>query len=301
MRRFSHVIFVLLLLTAPLLGAQSVTISASNQSDGGAAAYGKICWAPTLPNGAPTTYHLPGGGQSGTSPQCATVTSGAFTLQAADTALTSPQNICFRVTLTTGRGQVMLDPCVQPTANNYWCTSGTCNFDAYIPSTAVLPTVAYMQTINGISGPWAFQGSGITCDQTTLICVVNGSGGGSVGDSDVTNQTASQSTANLVGTVPNAGKYRISYYASQHATCAAGTVSVTFTFSFNDGLNARTVQSIALTLGPAQSVSAGAIQGVIPIYALNASSITYTSTVTGACASGGPASYDAHISVEEVQ
>jgi hypothetical protein len=106
---------------------------------------------------------------------------------------------------------------------------------------------------------------------------------------------------NLLGTVPAAGKYRISYYANQNALCSSGSISVLFTFTWTDASHVRGANSIALTIGVSQSTTAGSIQGVIPIYAAISTAITYTSTVTGSCATGGPASYDAHISVEAVQ
>jgi hypothetical protein len=163
----------------------------------------------------------------------------------------------------------------------------------------------------------AVKSSGFTAADIPIATVVAGSStitsiqddrtmqsqgsGTTVGDSDVLGQTASQSTVNLVGTVPTSGKYRVSYYATQHAVCASGSVSVSFTFTWVDSNATRTAQSVGLTMGSSQSASQGAIEGVIPIYAVASSSVTYTSTVTGSCASGGPASYDAHISVEAIQ
>jgi hypothetical protein len=171
---------------------------------------------------------------------------------------------------------------VQPSAGNYWYSAGVDNFDNWLPSIPPLPTIAYVQSVNGCTG----------------VCTVSS---GSVGDSDVLGQTASQATVNLVGTVPSAGKYRIGYTADQNALCPTGSESVFFTFTWTSANHVRTVNSITLTLGSAQSSTSGAIEGVVPIFAAASSAITYTSTVTGSCATGGPASYDAHISVEAVQ
>jgi len=127
-----------------------------------------------------------------------------------------------------------------------------------------------------------------------------GGGGGSIGDSDVTNQSASQGTTNLVAAVSSTGKYRISYYVAQNALCTTGARSVLLTFYWNDGLSNRIANSITLTLGQSQQLF-GSVQGVIPIYASVSSGITYTSTVSGSCVTGGPSSYDAHIAVESIQ
>jgi hypothetical protein len=279
-----------------LVDAQTVTVSASKLYDGGSLANGTIYWTPVLANGVKAVYHRADGGMVSVTPAQATVTSGAFSLTIPDTALTTPTNLCFHLQLVTQSGNVMDIPCVQPTANNSWCISSACNFDNYTPSTSPQPPAAYVFSINGVGG--AFTLTGCTQSGTSITC--NGGGGGSVGDSDVLGQTASQSTVNVVGTVPGAGKYRISYYADQNALCASGSVTVLFTFSWIDGTRSRSVQSIPLTLG-SSALSSASIQGVIPIFAAASSAVTYTSTVAGSCATGGPASYDAHVTVEALQ
>lgn len=284
-----------------------VQVSATNTISAGVViANATINFSPVNNNGQAISFRVgaSGGGQVGPMPFTALVIKGAFTLLVPDTALTSPANVCYNVTIVDNVTGNLLTAagytCVQPTANNSWCASQVCNFDSYPPSLPPNATIGYVVSINGVSGAWQFSGGGITCNTTTLTCAISGSSGGSAGDSDMTGQTASQATVNLVGTVSSTGKYRISYYADQNALCSTGSVSVLFTFNWTDGSHARSVKSIALTLGTAQAASSS-IQGVIPAFAAASSAITYTSTVSGSCATGGPASYDAHISVEAVQ
>ena len=55
--------------------------------------------------------------------------------QVADSELAFPANLCYTVTIRdTGAHPPYSFPpykCVQPTANNTWCTSGVCNFDMF--------------------------------------------------------------------------------------------------------------------------------------------------------------------------
>lgn len=155
-----------------------------------------------------------------------------------------------------------------------------------------------------------------TINSQSVLPVANGGTGGttaatarsnlgvastSVGDSDLTGLTASQSTVTLVASTASAGKFRINYYADQNAVCTTGSYSVFFSFQWTDASHSRTTNSVTLTLMSSQSANQGSIQGVVPIYAGVGTAITYTSTVTGSCSSGGPSSYDVHISVESVQ
>jgi len=253
---------------------------------------GTLEFTPTLSSGASTWYRMPGGGTATNAPILAQAAAGAFSVVLPDTTLTSPANICFAMSMYGGKaipGYQCLQPHVTPANGSDWCQSGGCDLDNYAPNLAPpAATIGYVQSVNGCAG----------------VCTVAATAGTevpTVGDSDVTAQTASQSTVNVVSTVPATGKYRISYYANQHATCGSGTVTVLFTFSWVDPISARAAPSIALTIGPTQAPITGSIQGAIPIYVLAATAVTYTSTVTGSCATGGPASYDAHIAVEEMQ
>jgi hypothetical protein len=108
---------------------------------------GTITFAPVAADGVtPISARL--GSSTGATlvrtPRVASVTNGAFTLtNVPDTSLTIPKNICFAVTVRSNNGLQMLGPgysCVQPAANNSWCTSGVCNFDLLAPNLPALPT-----------------------------------------------------------------------------------------------------------------------------------------------------------------
>ena len=138
--------------------AQTVTIAASNINGGGGGQLlpaGTICFTPA---GAPATgYQIGSTGQAG-GPICRDVLIGVIqttlngntlgTMTVADTALTLPANLCYNVTVRDPSGAYILGTagtqrsgysCVQPTANNSWCTSGACNFDLYPPNISTLP------------------------------------------------------------------------------------------------------------------------------------------------------------------
>jgi hypothetical protein len=276
-------IFLACLLMSAVAAAQTVTVSSSSFTDsGGHPVNGVITFQPALVNGVAASYQKGGGGVVVAKSVTAQIVNGAFSLTLPDTTLTNPANICFVVKAAIPFTEVpLLGPgynCVQPhgtaTSGGDWCQAGTCNFDLYVPNIPALPIVETNSSIPNIS---------------------------SLGNSDVTGQTLSQGSVNLVGIVPESGKYRISYYALQHALCTTGFNSVLFTFSWTDENAARTVQSVSLTLGTVQSPSFSSIQGDFLIYAVASSTITYSSTVTGSCATGGPSSYNAHITVGAVQ
>jgi len=295
----------LVLLCAVPCAAQTVIVSASNLRDGLNPANGTIVFSPVNAAGAPVSYHTPGG-QVSSSPITAKVVAGAFSVALPDVALTIPANLCFAGALNvlSGYGFGPGYSCIQPTQSNYWCSNGLCDFDNYIPSLPALPVYGGGLTLNGYAGAFTFSGPGVSCDWITLTCVFNGLSSPvvpTIGDSDVTGQVASLPTVNLVGATPATGKYRINYYANGNTACGSGTVFVTFTFSWVDPISARSVASIALTLGPSEAPISNSIRGAIPIYALASTAVSYNSTVVGSCATGGPASYDAHVAVEELQ
>jgi hypothetical protein len=118
------------------------------------------------------------------------------------------------------------------------------------------------------------------------------------GVANATAQAASQTSSNIIASTAAAGSYRINYYISQHGLCATGSDTVVLSFTWTDASNARSTQSIPLTLAAAQSTAAGSLQGVVPIYSAISSPIAYSSTLTGSCSG---ASYDVHISAEETQ
>src|ERR1017187_4193316 len=75
-------------------------------------------WAPVDNSGSPISARINGSGQRVATPVSAQVTSGAFSLVVADTALTNPSNICYLVTVTdnlTGNAELNKGfTCLQP-------------------------------------------------------------------------------------------------------------------------------------------------------------------------------------------
>jgi len=114
--------------------------------------------------------------------------------------------------------------------------------------------------------------------------------------SNISAQTASQSSVTLA--TPGPGEYTLNYYADQNATCTTGSNSVSFTISWTDGANARTITTGSLTLGTAQS-TAGYLAGLLPIY-VGSGSVTYLSTISGTCTTG-TSSYDLHAALTRLQ
>jgi hypothetical protein len=290
--RHKFAVAIFFLATVACAAAQTERVYSALLADSaGNKLTGTLEFTPTLSSGASTWYRMPGGGAATNAPILAPVTSGAFSITLPDTTVTSPANICFAMSMYGGKpiaGYQCLQPHVTPANGSDWCQSAGCDLDNYVPNLAPAPTIGYVQSVNGCTG----------------VCTVSATAGTvapTVGDSDVTAQTASQSTVIVVSAAPATGKYRIGYYANQHAICGSGMVTVLFTFNWVDPVSARAASSIALTIGPTQAPITGSIQGSVPIYVLAATAVTYTSTVTGSCATGGPASYDAHIAVEEVQ
>ena len=115
-------------------------------------------------------------------------------------------------------------------------------------------------------------------------------GGGTVGSSDVTGQSTSQ-TSTAVATAPGGGNYNLRYYADVNTACTTGANTVSFTLSWTDATAARTLQTGSLPMG--SSTSASYITGEIPIRVASGN-VTYTSTVSGSCGSG-TSEYDVHM------
>jgi hypothetical protein len=130
--------------------------------------------APVNNSGTPISFQVNGHGQASDKTVTALITNGAFTIQLADTALTSPANVCYQITATDNvSGKQLLGAaynCVQPagsgaavTGSQAWCTpatlsaGATCNFDAYTPNEAALvvvqPGPVGPQGAQGIQGP----------------------------------------------------------------------------------------------------------------------------------------------------
>jgi hypothetical protein len=149
-----------------LAAAGYVTVSATYT--GGVdnlVASGTICFAPATSSGQAASFRAAYSGQIMTTPVCATVTNGVFTVDLPDTAISSPANVCYNVTVTDNvTGNSLLGPgygCVQPQAQaiNYWCNPATkvCNFDQYNPNLQPNVTVQTGPTGPGFTyrGAWA--------------------------------------------------------------------------------------------------------------------------------------------------
>jgi hypothetical protein len=176
------------------------------------------------------------------------------------------------------------------TAPRFKAVAGTYG---YTDLEASLSLVGGAQYVNVSIPCLKFYSSVWSCLSTSGVSVI--------GSSTVSHQSTSQSTVVLVPSAPSTGKYRINYYADQNALCGTGSNVVFFDFQWTDLNHSRTTSSVALALTDSQSANRGSIQGTIPIEAVSTTAITYTSTVSGSCSSGGPSSYDVRISVESVQ
>lgn len=118
-----------------------------------------------------------------------------------------------------------------------------------------------------------------------------------LGVSDVTAQSASQTTVNLLASTPAAGHYMVRLYVAQNALCTTGTGSVFATLSWTDATHAHTAQTVPLTLANTTlSTTSGFIDAAIPLWSATSSAISYTTTYA-ACATG-TGTYDLHAEVE---
>ncbi|MGB8887125.1 MAG: hypothetical protein WCC87_10410 [Candidatus Korobacteraceae bacterium] len=171
--------------------AQFTTVTGSNVDAGNqpAGIVWTLCFAPT---GVPGKgFHVGSTGQASGQPICRDVENGVILttlrgtvlgpMQVADTSLSAPANLCYVVTLRDDNGNIILGGaapysgygCVQPAANNAWCSSGTCNFDTYTPDIAALPlgpslselTVGLLNvtTLSCVGGcPWVLSPAGFS-------------------------------------------------------------------------------------------------------------------------------------------
>ena len=150
-------------------GQNFVTVTAANVQNafGQKLAAGQVCFQAANNNGVPIAFQAGGGGQVINRPVCGPVANGAFSVSVPNTALTAPANVCFHVTVkdsstnqlvlgSAPSGQPSGYDCVQPAANNAWCSSGSCNFDNYTPNLA--PVVAVQSGPVGPQGPQGQQG-----------------------------------------------------------------------------------------------------------------------------------------------
>jgi hypothetical protein len=146
--------------------AQFTTITMTNveNGDGLPLALGTTCWTGTNNAGTPIAYRAGTSGQTVTTPVCRDIINGAVqttyksntigTLKVADTTLTTPANVCFKVTvLDSSTGKVVLGSyagaksgydCVQPSGSTW-------SFDTYTP--AGTPNVVQVAGPTGPQGP----------------------------------------------------------------------------------------------------------------------------------------------------
>jgi len=118
-----------------------------------------------------------------------------------------------------------------------------------------------------------------------------------LGVSDVTAQSTSQSTVNLVASTGFAGHYLVRLYIDQNALCTTGTGNVYATIGWTDATHAHTALTIPLTLANGSiSSTTGFVDAAVPLWAASSTAITYTTTYT-ACTSG-TGTYDLHAEVE---
>ena len=124
------------------------TVSATNCVDasGNKVASGTIAFQPCNNQGVPMSFKVNGNGQTISLPVTSTVTNGAFSLNLADTSLTTPVNVAYKVTLTDPSGRSLLGSgyLIQP-------TGATWNFDTFALNGAGLATIQ--------TGPTGAQGA----------------------------------------------------------------------------------------------------------------------------------------------
>jgi hypothetical protein len=130
-----------------------------------------ITFTPVLTNGQPASYRKGGtGGQAIVTPITTNVVDGTFSVVLPDTSMTNPSNLCFAVTATDNvTGNSLIGQgygCVQPTANAYWCSSNTCNFDVYNPALLAQSQIQ--------SGPAGKQGNAGPVGPTGTITTASG-------------------------------------------------------------------------------------------------------------------------------
>jgi hypothetical protein len=188
-----------------------VTASSLQDLTGSKLANGQVCFQAATNSGVPISYEAGGGGQVINVPRCASVINGSFSLSVANTALTTPAHICYKVTVkdestgqyVLGNGQPGMASgyeCVQPTGSNF-------NFDNFAPSLAPLVTVVQGAVISGtpMAGDCAAWVSPFLLGDAGAPCGTGaGSGGGGTWGSiagTLANQTDLQSALNVKANV----------------------------------------------------------------------------------------------------
>jgi len=128
------------------------TVSASNLTDasGNKISNATISFQPCNSSGVPLSFQVNGSGQAIDTPITAQVSNGAFSVQLADTSLTNPKNIAYKVTVIDNTsGNNLLGPgyVIQPTGSAW-------SFDSFIPNLPGLPTLMAVPTPHN-RGNWA--------------------------------------------------------------------------------------------------------------------------------------------------
>lgn len=122
-----------------------------------------------------------------------------------------------------------------------------------------------------------------------------------LGVSNVTNQTASQTTVNLSASTPAAGFYIVDYYYNEKTACTTvATGGVTMTVSWTDATAARNTTTTILS-ADTSGVASDFISGSVKIWSATASAISYITTYNATCGTGGPFAYDLHAQVSRSQ
>jgi len=122
------------------VGFTQVSASALKDPSGALVANATISFYPVNNAGWPISFKAGGGGQVMSMPVTAPVVNGAFTIQLADTTLTTPINVGYSVAVTDNvTGKSLLGAgygCVQPSGTTW-------NFDTYSPNLASLALTQY--------------------------------------------------------------------------------------------------------------------------------------------------------------
>lgn len=118
---------------------------------------------------------------------------------------------------------------------------------------------------------------------------------------NVVNSTLSITSTSLYTSVAATGSYTIRYYADERTPCATVAAGgVTFTFNWTDATMARSFTTPVLS-ADTTGLGTDYVQGALVVFAVGLSNITYTSTYSATCATGGPFSFDLHASVDRTQ
>jgi hypothetical protein len=208
------IILALIALISSFASGQSfMTVTASNiyGTGGTLLSSGSILFQSVDVNGNPVGYQVNGGGQQITWPTVCSITNGAIIqpCQVANVSLTNPINVCFSGTIKNANNQVILGgqtsgyACIQPQTTNFWCSSGICNFDKYVPNLpAAITAMIGPPTANSLGAVYAFQCptpqfiNGITTSGTLNCATPQGGGGG--GGSGNVNGPASSTIGHVV-------------------------------------------------------------------------------------------------------